>query len=530
MRRKTLLTTMAWLLAIFVWGDVRLSGGHARADMATIESTTPELRIPTGIPAAANSTVTVPVHFVNNLRGVAALAFSLSYDPACLAVDLRNGTLAPGVVSFNLPPQFNGSATYDADDPDGRLDILLGDFAIPLSTMPDLENAVIITFRTTCTPPKGTTIVTPITFSAQPAPSFSNTLGHPLTGRVVDGSVAMQRSLPAATPTPTPGPTPVVNSAPIARDDNVSTKLPQPVTIDALANDVDPDGDRLAILSITQGGIGQVTANADGTLTYTPASERSGLDRFTYTIGDGRGGLAAAAVSVTVDPANKTPVAVDDKAATDEDTPVTINVLANDSDPDGSNALLSIAVLGTPAHGGVSKNANGRAVYTPDANYDGKDSFVYAVVDADGGSAIATVRITVRPVDDPPPVTDDAVDLSEFTVQSISGHVQLDWTTRSENDSAGFYIYRTQGSQIQTGLMSLPYFDAWKRISPLIQGAGSTGGKYRYIDDTAKPNILYAYMLVAIDPNDNISLFGPQAAAAQPEETGKMLLPYVVRN
>ena len=533
MYRRTVLALMAWLLAIFAWGDVRLGAGHARADMATIAATTPVLTIPTGVLAAGNSSVAVPIHYANNLRGVAAAAFSISFDTACLAVDLSKGALAPGVVTFNLPPQFSGSASYESDVPGGRIDILLGDYATPLATLPDTQNLVTIHFRTTCMPAAGTSVVAPVTFSDQPAPSFSNTLGHPISGHVVDGSVTVKRTLPAVppAPTPTPGPTPVVNSAPIAVDDEASTKLPQPVSINVLANDRDPDNDALQILSVTQGGLGQVTAGSGGMLTYTPTSERSGLDRFTYTMGDGRGGLAIASVSVTIHPANKPPIAVDDKASTDEDTPVTLDLLANDSDPDADKALLSIAVLGAPAHGSADLNANGKAVYSPDANYYGKDSFLYAVADADGGSAVATVTITVRSVDDPPPDMTDSVDLTEFIVQSVDGHVQLDWTTNTENDAAGYYVYRTQGSQLQIGLMSLPYFEAWKRISPLIQGVGLSGGKYRFIDATAKPNVLYAYMLVAIDKNATISIFGPQAALAPPEQTdsGKVLLPLLLR-
>ena len=501
--------------------------------MATVAATTPIVTIPSGILAAGDSTVTVPIHFVNNLRGVAAIAFSLKYDSSCLAVDLQQGLLKPGVVQFNLPPQFNGSAYYEKNVPGGRLDIVIGDYAVPLSTLPDTQNLVTITFRTTCMPPVGTTIVAPITFSAEPATSFSNTLGHPLSGHTEDGSVTIKRWIPAATPTPTPtpGPPPVVNSAPIAKEDIASTILPQPVTVNVLANDMDPDGDPLSILSVTQGGLGQVKANANGTVTYTPTSERSGDDRFTYTISDGKGGLAAAAVWVSVAPANKPPIAVDDSASTDEDTAVAINVLANDSDPDASNTLLSIGVLGAPAHGSVRVNANGKAVYTPDADYNGNDSFMYAVLDQDGGSAIATVSITVRPVDDPPPSMIDSVDMVDFTVQEINGKVQLYWKTRKENDAAGYYVYRTQGNQLQTGLMSMPYIDVWKRITPLIKGKGSSGGTYRYTDETAKPSVLYAYILVAIDPNDTINLFGPQSATGPVEnDTGEVLLPFIARN
>lgn len=532
MRRKTILAALAGLLAIFAWGDSRLLSGHAQADMATVAATTPVLTIPQGVLAKGASTVTVPIHFEHNLRGVAAVAFSLRYDQNCLALDLQNGALKPEVVTFNLPPQFNGSASYKEDASGSRIDVVLGDYAVPLAVLPDTQGLVTVTFRTTCSPPEGTTIVAPVTFSTQPAGSYSDTLGHPLSGHFEDGAIAIKHWIPDPTPTPTPkpGPTPQINFAPIAREDRATTKLPQSVTIDVLANDEDPDGHPLSIIGVTQGGIGEVTINGNGTVTYSPTSQRSGEDRFTYTVSDGKGGLAVAAVWVTVNPANRPPEAVDDMATTDEDTPVTIDVLANDRDPDADDGLLAIGVLGAPMHGAVRQDAGGRALYTPERDYYGQDSFLYAAVDRDGGTALATVTITVRSVDDPPPVTGNSVELSNFIVQQIDSKLEVNWTTRVENSSTGYYIYRTQGTQLELGLMSLPYFGAWNRISERIEGESVSGGQYRFVDDTAQPGVLYAYMLVAIDVDDNINLFGPQAASATPESpSGEIRLPFVVR-
>ena len=83
---------------------------------------------------------------------------------------------------------------------------------------------------------------------------------------------------------------------------------------------------------------GTATANADGTITYTPAANFSGTDSFSYTISDGQGGSATAPVEVTVTDVNDAPVAADDAATTNEDTPVAIAVLANDSDGDSEHA------------------------------------------------------------------------------------------------------------------------------------------------------------------------------------------------
>ena len=70
-------------------------------------------------------------------------------------------------------------------------------------------------------------------------------------------------------------------------------------------------------------------------MTYTPNLNFNGVDTFTYTITDGNGGTDTATVTVTVRPVNDAPVANDDAASTDEDVPVTIPVLPNDTDVDG---------------------------------------------------------------------------------------------------------------------------------------------------------------------------------------------------
>ena len=82
--------------------------------------------------------------------------------------------------------------------------------------------------------------------------------------------------------------------------DEIVTDEETPITIDVLANDLDADGDTLAVVSASNGRNGSVIVNADGTVTYTPNADFFGSDSFTYTISDGRGGFSTASVFVTV--------------------------------------------------------------------------------------------------------------------------------------------------------------------------------------------------------------------------------------
>ncbi|MET0225274.1 MAG: Ig-like domain-containing protein, partial [Dokdonella sp.] len=194
--------------------------------------------------------------------------------------------------------------------------------------------------------------------------------------------------------------------APVAQDDAASTAFEQAVSIDVLANDSDPDGDAFSLLSVTAPLHG-TAAKVGNRVLYTPAAGFVGVDAFRYTINDGRGGSATAAVSVTVAAQpDRAPVAVDDAATTPLGQAVTIAVLANDSDADGD--ALSIVGVTTPASGSAVISGT-TIVYTPTAAGAAIDRFSYTISDGRGGRASANVVVAITPPPNRPPVAvDDA--------------------------------------------------------------------------------------------------------------------------
>lgn len=112
------------------------------------------------------------------------------------------------------------------------------------------------------------------------------------------------------------------------------------------------------------------------------------------------------------------PMAADDAANTLEDTFVDINVLLNDTvQPPGQT---NIASVGSPAHGTAVTNVNKTIRYLPATNYFGTDSFVYTLTDGAGGISMATVRVTIIPVNDPPeapPYSFSTLEDTGFTLQ-----------------------------------------------------------------------------------------------------------------
>lgn len=198
--------------------------------------------------------------------------------------------------------------------------------------------------------------------------------------------------------------TPGENNKPLAVADNASTSSGVPITINVLANDTDPDGDvPLTIDSVVQPPAtqGSVALNGTTSLTYTPPITNTAMTvKFSYIARDKKG-LASepAVVTVAVSP-NQAPVVVNDTAASQGGTS-TINVLANDFDPEGNNPL-TVIILTQPGAGQGSVTTNGTVVnYTAPQPLNGpiNTSFTYQVRDSLGAlSTPATVTMQVTPL------------------------------------------------------------------------------------------------------------------------------------
>ena len=127
---------------------------------------------------------------------------------------------------------------------------------------------------------------------------------------------------------------------------------------------------------------------------YLPGPSFSGRDYFQYTISDGNGGFDTAGVLIARTEAfNRPPAARPDSASTEQNIPVIIRVVDNDSDPD--NDPLSVALQANPSHGTAVLQSSQQFLYSPGANYVGKDQFSYRLSDGRGGVSTAVVTITV---------------------------------------------------------------------------------------------------------------------------------------
>ncbi|HCE3314980.1 TPA: tandem-95 repeat protein, partial [Vibrio parahaemolyticus] len=192
-----------------------------------------------------------------------------------------------------------------------------------------------------------------------------------------------------------------------------------PTIIKVLGNDTFEGDDKVVSLDTNNGPAnGTVSVNPDGSVTYTPNDNYHGTDSFTYIVTSG-GVSESTTVRVDVTPVNDAPVAKDDMAITDEDTPVTIDVLPNDTDVDGDK--LSIQSASVIEAQGKVEIVDGKLVFTPAENFNGDAEITYTVTD---GSLTdqATVKVTVNAVNDTPVVESNIADQTlaeDFTPYSI---------------------------------------------------------------------------------------------------------------
>ena len=314
------------------------------------------------------------------------------------------------------------------------------------------------------------------TFSYRPNANFNGT--DSFRYRISDGNGGFAEATVLLTVNP-------VNDAPTAANGSATT--PEDTTYNGtLPPASDVDGDTVTYSKASDPAHGTVVVNPNGTYVYTPAANYNGTDTFSYSINDGKGGVATYTVTVVVTPVddapavltitpppskdadvitfdvskfvtdvdgdplrytatglppgltinpatgvvtgtlpkdasqggpynvtltvddgnggvvtttfawpveNPAPIAVDDRATVDSGKDVTVNVLANDRDPDGDALTVTRAQA---TNGTVDVLPDGSIRYVPRDGFVGQDRITYVISDGNGGTAIASVTITVR--------------------------------------------------------------------------------------------------------------------------------------
>ncbi|MEM7734300.1 MAG: Ig-like domain-containing protein [Deinococcota bacterium] len=376
------------------------------------------LQPPAGITPNPDGSVTIPdegTYVVNpngtvtftpepGFNGPSTIDYTLTDDegnvsnPATITVSPGLGPVANDDTAVTPP---DVPVTVDIlendSDPDGVIDPTTVVLLDPVTGNPDPDGSVTI-------PGEGTYTVDPVTgeVTFDPEPGFTGDSSIPYVVSDDDGNVSNPATLTVTVGT---GPIP-----PIANDDSAETPAGTPITIPLTANDTDSDGTidvttvtlldpvtGTPVTTLTIPGEGTYVVNPDGSVTFDPVGGFSGLvTPVTYVVEDNDGNLSNPATIII----NVLPDARDNITTTPAETPLSINVLGNDT---GTLLPSSVTPTSTPSNGTVSVDNDptsptfGQIIYTPNPGFSGEDTFTYSAVDQDGNPVEATVIITVLP-------------------------------------------------------------------------------------------------------------------------------------
>ncbi|TCL30729.1 tandem-95 repeat protein [Vibrio crassostreae] len=248
--------------------------------------------------------------------------------------------------------------------------------------------------------------------------------------------------------------------------DVVTFTTDEDTPVSGIFNVLDEDSDALTFSLSQSSNNGSVVLNNDGSWTYTPDNDFNGNDSFTVVVSDGQGGTDTLTVNVGVTPVNDTPTLVDSNGdplgdsvavTTDEDTSVSGSLSASD----GDNDSLSFSKGSEPSNGSVTVDENGNWTYTPNADYNGSDSFTVVVSDGQGGTDTLTVNVGVTPVNDTPTLVDgngdplgDSVAVTTDEDTPVSGSLSA---SDGDNDSLSF----SKGSDPSNGVVTVDENGNW---------------------------------------------------------------------
>jgi VCBS repeat-containing protein len=400
----------------------------------------------------ATATVTLNVAGVNDAPVAGTTALSVNEDTVLagrlVATDAEGDTLtfalAPGQGpthgTLNLQPDgtylytpaanYHGTDTFTYTVSDGNGGVVTQSVTISVASVNDApvaQNATVsgnedtvITGQVTATDIEGDNLTFSVPASGRPAhgtvtmaadgsysyvPNANYNGTDSFTYRVSDGNGGVTTATVTVNVAPV-NDAPVANTAPIAGiEDTV-------VTGRVIATDV--DGDALTYTLVSAPTHGALTFASDGSYTYAPSANYNGNDTFVYQVSDGHGGVTNVVQTIQVAAVNDAPTTVGFDAVSLNSAPVTGTLTAQDVDGDALS--FALASNGGPSHGSVTIAPNGAFVYTPANGYDGTDAFTYVVSDGKGGTATATVSLTLVGDNDAPSATNTAFALNEDTV------------------------------------------------------------------------------------------------------------------
>lgn len=310
-----------------------------------------------------------PVTTSSSAASSAPSAGTTNPVPATTPVPAQAGPAAAS--STNLPPVARA----------GRATTTQG-AAVSITLEASDPNGDPLTYTIATPPTNGTVSGIPPAVVYAPNPDFNGR--DSFTFAVSDGSAT-------SVPRPVSILVKPLNRPPTASGQTIATSEGQPIAIILRGND--PDGQPLTY-AIGSGPANGTLSGTPPSVIYSPRPGYAGLDRFTFTVSDGFVTSDPATVTIAVDKINHRPIAMAQDLATPKNTPITIDLVASDSDGDG----LTYTLVSAPTFGELSGTLP-TLIYTPNPGFTGEDSFIFVAEDGTDTSNLGVISLTVGPVD-----------------------------------------------------------------------------------------------------------------------------------
>ncbi|MBD0786806.1 tandem-95 repeat protein [Vibrio sp. Y2-5] len=329
--------------------------GSSPTDSASIERAGPEIIARTDF----------------STSGFESIGFSQTQSLALINLNRSNSNATTEAEDKNSAPKAQNDTISVDEDTTVTIDVLSNDT--------DKDGDLLTIESATVPQEQGTVVIVDGKLVFTPAENYNGKANIEYT--ISDGQGGIDTAKVTVTVNP-------VNDDPVANNDAISTDEDTPVSnINVLANDRDVDGDPLSVTA-ANAEHGSVTINADGTLNYTPNGDYNGSDTITYTVSDGQGGTDTAKVTVTVNPVNDAPIAVDDTYSSSQETILFTESFENMASLSSghwmilSNSELEATSAWQSNHG-LEIQANGVVTNASDGKY-------YAELDANINTSIKT--------------------------------------------------------------------------------------------------------------------------------------------
>ncbi len=448
-----------------------------------------------------------------------------------------------GSFTFTPAPNFTGAATFTYRASDGLLQSGVTTVTINVTTSNDAPTANADAYGTDedvpltvaapgvlgndddpdgggltavlATPPTSGTLVLNADGSFIYTPAANFTGAATFTYRANDGLLQSNAATVSLSVLP-------INDAPVALNDSYSTSANTPLNVTGpgvLGNDTDQEGSGLTAVLVAGPANGTLSLNANGEFTYTPNTGFSGTNTFTYRANDGALDSNNATVTIVVTAvANTPPVANDDNYSTPEDAQLVVaapGVLGNDTDAQASplTAIL-VSPLNPPASGTLNLGSNGSFTYFPAANFNGLATFTYRASDGVLSSNVATVSLTVTPVNDPPIAANDTFS----TAANVTLNVPAKGVLENDTDAEGTPLAAVlvSGPAAGAGALTLNANGSFTFI-PATNFTGEATFTYRASDgvDTSNP----ATVTINVTAAPNAPPVAVNDAYSTPEDT-----------